>query len=240
MAVLLLGCAASAAPADDYVGGKFDARALAMLHEMVEALPLRTTLLHDIAPAYAVGKHEGLTWEEAVAEADRRFGKRQPERCAFLRKYLAAGAPESRLAELQWKPWGPRFSSGEGTFISLAWGPNFKDPDEGEVEARIDTQVADQRIIRRLTLALARVKFKDVVYSMTFDAEDHLVHVSREDKPVENGMCLDVTQSVWELDGTIIFSASVRGPRGPREMIDITPAFAIKGRRVLPPLSGLK
>src|ERR1700689_5032695 len=68
--------------------GSHDDEVRALLRSMTEALPLRTTTLREIAPAFIVEKQEGLTWEQAVADADRRIGAGQPERALFLRKYL--------------------------------------------------------------------------------------------------------------------------------------------------------
>ncbi len=78
----LLACAVIAR-ANEYLPGKHDSEALRLRRSMSEAIPLRTTALKDIAPEFAVEKQDGLTWEEAVAEASARFGRRQPRRAAF-------------------------------------------------------------------------------------------------------------------------------------------------------------
>src|SRR5215207_4784517 len=85
-----------------FLPGQHDKEGAKLLRTMSRVIPLRITRLQTLAPEFAIEKRAGLTWAEAVAEADSRYGKKDPKRFAFLRRYLAPGSPEINLADLQW------------------------------------------------------------------------------------------------------------------------------------------
>ena len=100
--------------------GKFDDRAIDCLRESTQILKLRATTLKEVAPAYFVAGTENLSWEEAVARADREFGNDGDRRALFLRKFLPDGSPVERLAELKLPDMG--FSTGTGSGHSKTYG----------------------------------------------------------------------------------------------------------------------
>lgn len=70
-AAIALVAFALSATANSFQPGEHDEEALRLLRAMAGAIPLRTTSLSKIAPDFAVEKHAGLAWEEAVAERTR-------------------------------------------------------------------------------------------------------------------------------------------------------------------------
>ena len=128
-----------------------DEEALRLLRTMTRVLPLRAASLATIAPDFAVEKRAGLVWEEAVAEANSRFGQSQPQRAAFLCKYLTKGSSELQLVELRLP--AARFSGGDGGTMSK--GFVFGPPDKPT--ATLSVGIAETRIVAepRLTLATA-------------------------------------------------------------------------------------
>jgi len=107
--------------AADFQPGRHDALVVEELRSMIQTAPLRSTTVRDVAPDFVMEKDRDLSWEEALAEANRRFGQRQPQRALFLRKYLTAGAPEARLAELHWMDRGFGLTSGYTLYGMLEW-----------------------------------------------------------------------------------------------------------------------
>jgi hypothetical protein len=134
--------------AADFQPGKYDGVILEHLRSAVQAAPLRSPL-GEMFPAYVVEKRDGLAWDKAVAEADRVWGKQQPERGLFLRKYLVKGAPESRLTALGWRDGGLGILSGPNVYSWLEW----RGPEREEKEESIQLKATDGG---RLSLKMRR------------------------------------------------------------------------------------
>jgi hypothetical protein len=218
--LMLLSAASWAA---DFQPGQYDEFIQKELRRIMQAAPLHTTTVRDVAPEFVVEKVEGLSWEQALAEAERRFGEHQPERALFLRKYLAKGAPESQLEELHWPDRGLGFQSGPNLFVSLDWhGPEkAKAPAAGTdrqpkdavasappardirfarimepVLARIDTSVVSQKLSAEASLAFPDRQFKGITFKiLSFDEEDRLVWTLAEVSAGPGGPTIQLTCS---------------------------------------------
>lgn len=173
--IALVALGLSSGRANALQPGEYDGEAVRLLRAMAQALPLRTTSLQKIAPAFAVEKKAGLTWDEAVAEADRRFGHRQPERAAFLRKYLGKGSPESQLDQLHLRLRGSGFIIPGYTSKELVFEPWHKPT------ATMWVSVGKGQLLGEPTLRLLGTTIEGVVYtSLAFDLTDHLIAATRE------------------------------------------------------------
>ncbi len=132
-AFALLGLAffAVRGQATDFQPESHDGQVMEQFIGLLTVYPLLKTTLGDFDPAFAVEKEEGLTWAEAVAEANRRFGERQPQRTLFLRKYLNKDSPVSHVWALDWDrvrstmtTWMIGGPTSYVSHVSLAWsGP---------------------------------------------------------------------------------------------------------------------
>src|SRR4030095_4579130 len=100
LTLVALSAVPGRAEAPLFLPGQHDEEGAKLLQRMSQVIPLRTTRLQTVAPEFAIEKRAGLTWADAVAEADSEYGKKDPKRFAFLRRYLAAGSPEINLADL--------------------------------------------------------------------------------------------------------------------------------------------
>jgi hypothetical protein len=212
----------------NYQAGKYDDKVLKILREMSKALPLRTTTLKEIAPKYVIAKHEGLTWPEAVAEANARFGQRQPERAAFLRLYLEKGLPEEQLKELQLADFMVATETGAGTGKALVFG-RYDEP-----EAKIDYGVGISNLIGEVEFSLCGIEIKGVTYEeLTFDASNHLISASRNFPPEQGGMGVFIQMNTSGEGGVNYYSALIADVTGEEsETIGYTPELVISERWV--------
>jgi hypothetical protein len=186
---------------------------------------MRSTLLGEIAPAFAVAKHPGLTWDEAVSEANARFGIRLAERAAFLRKYIVNGSPEAQLAELQLR-------SGGGTIMGGGISKGFVIGPPNNPVATIYVWVSQGRIVGEPTLWLAHAKIKGVTYDeLIFDLNDCLISTNQSLGKI-NGSALTIGQNTTGEGGVNHYWAQVSGPDGESETIRFTPELVIKQRWV--------
>ena len=216
--------------ANGFQPGEYDEEALRLLRTMSVAIPLRTTSLPKTAPDFAVEKHAGLAWNEAVAEANSRFGQRQPERAAFLRKYLGKGSPEVQLGELQLPVSGMSVGTGSGTSRGFVFGPADKPT------ATITVWVAQGQLIGEPTLGLTTATIEGVVYSnLVFDLSDHLISANRQLPPNSNGATLTVGQNTSGSGGVNFFWVRISAPGGASESINYTPDLVIRERSVSTP-----
>ena len=215
------------AAASSYQAGKYYDEGLRLLRSMSEALPLRRTTLKEIAPKYAVEKHEGITWEEAVAEAEARFAEDQVKRAAFLRKYLTAESPEARLKELKCEESG----MGMGTPGSHSVG--FVLGDWNAREAEIRFWVAEHRLSGNASLDVAKKEINGVAYLwLSFDVSDHLTSASRELHAEKDGTRISILENTSVEGGINFYHVSIRSPHGEDEMVSFTPELVIKERWV--------
>ncbi len=217
--------------ADEYIAGEMDQEALRLLRIMSQSLPLRTTTLQQIAPEFVVAKSAAPTWSDALADANARFGPRQPQRAAFLRKYLERGSSEADLDEL-----GLHLSlasggavTGAGSSKTLAFGP------AEEPTATLMVWIAQGKLIDRPTLSLPGVKIEGVDYCyLTFDVNDRLISAARILPEAQTGSkrLLVVQENTTGEGGVNYYSASIAGAAGESESIDFTPDLVIKTRWV--------
>ncbi len=204
---------------------KYDAKATELARELAQAFPTRATL-QEIAPRFFVAKHEGLSWEEAVAEADRRFGKKQPERASFLRQYLREGLPEAQLAELQLPRSGLSMTTGSGLSASFAFGTLAKP------EAQINVWVANGRLLKDVTFHLKNIDLKGVAYRYVYFGEgDKLNQATRELPREADGRHLTVMVLLWGTDSRR-YAATVKGAGGLDETMQFTPELVLEKREV--------
>lgn len=184
--------AAAAAAVTDLA--KCDARAIELLRAISETFPTRLTL-QEFAPKFFVDKKEGLSWDEAVAEANQRFGKKQPERASFLRQYLYEGLSEEQLTELQLPRSGSRMTTGSGWSASFVFGTLEKP------EAQINVWISNGRLLKGVTLHLENAEWKGAAYrSLYFDEGDKLSQATRELPREEDGRSLSVSVVMWGTD----------------------------------------
>jgi hypothetical protein len=197
---------------------------------MSRAIPLRTTSLQKIAPEFVVEKHVGLMWSEAVAEANSRFGPRQPERAAFLRKYLGKGSAEIQLAELQLPISGGSTITGGGISRGFVFGPVDKPT------AEITVWTAQGKLIGDPTLDLTTVTVEGVVYrELSFDVGDRLISTNLYLPPNSKGATIVAGQNTSGEGGVNYFWVSISAPGDESELISYTPDLVIKERRVSTP-----
>ncbi len=220
-AAIALVAFALSATANSFQPGEHDEEALRLLRAMAGAIALRTTSLSKIAPDFAVEKHAGLAWEEAVAEANSRFGQRQPDRAAFLRKYLGKGSPETQLAELQL----PTSGLHAGTASGISRGFEFGPPDKPT--ATIIVWLAKGQLISEPTLCLTTA-VAGVVYNLEFDVSDHLTSATRQLSPSSKGATLTVGQNTSGTGGVNFFWVQISARAGESESINYTPDLVIK------------
>ncbi len=219
------------ATANGFQSGEYDEEALRLLRTMSGAIPLRTTSLQKTAPDFAVQKHPGLAWGEAVAEANSRFGQRQPERAVFLRKYLGKGSPEIQLVELQLPSSGISFVTGSGISRGFVFGP--ADKPTATITVRV---VPGQLLIGEPTLDLTTATVEGVVYShLKFDLNDHLTSATRQLPPNSKGVTLTVGQNTSGTGGVNFFWVQISAPGGESESINCTPDLVIRERWVRSP-----
>ena len=218
------------ATANGFQPGEHDKEALRLLRAMSVAIPLRTTSLPKIAPDFAVEKDAGLAWNEVVAVANSRFGQRQPERAAFLRKYLGKGSPEVQLGELQLSVSGMSTRTGGGASRGFVFGPVAKPT------ATITVWIAQDQLIDEPTLGLTTATIEGVVYSnLVFDLSDHLISANRQLPPNANGATLSVGQNTSGAGGVNFFWVQISAPGGASESINYTPDLVIRERWVNAP-----
>lgn len=195
--------------AEELQPGTHDAEALRLLHQMSQALPLRTTTLEKIAPSFAAEKQPGLTWDQAVAAANTRYGSRQPERAAFLRKYLEDGSPEARLSELQLPEHGVHTTTGSGRSTGFVIGPPEKP------EAIISFFIANGRLVGAPSLTLTSLTVDGVAYRhLDFDSEDRLVSTRLQFLADSRLMTHELGQNISGKDGTDFYYAIFYGTKG--------------------------
>jgi hypothetical protein len=211
-----------------FLPGEHDKEAAQSVRAMAQALPLSTTTLQKIAPEFAVEKVPGLSWEEALAAAEKQFGHRQPARAAFLRKYLTKGSPMAQLVELQLSDTGgPRFDG-----LRHYW---FSSPINSK--AYIEVRLVDGKLAAEPELELGDRKLDGVFYPfLRFDAADHLIaaghHILLTDEkgkgwidesttPAIAGAPYSVTLNYFDGTGS--------------ETIYYTPEFVIRHRDVINP-----
>ena len=226
--IALAALGLSGGRANAFQPGEYDDEAVRLLRAMAQAIPLRTTSLQKIAPAFVVEKQAGLTWDEAVAEADRRFGQRQPERAAFLRKDLGKGSPESHLDQLHLRL---RNSGGISGFTSKEFAFEPRD----KPTATILVSVGQRQLLDEPTLRLPRATIEGVVYThLVFDLTDHLIAAGRE-LVSTRGATLTAGQNTTGGAGENWFSVQVSTPDGGSEALTFTSDIVIKERRVFLP-----
>lgn len=218
--------------ADEWLPGSHDKEALHLLRQMTQALPLRTTTLKQVATSFAVDKQPGLTWDQAVAAANMRYGSRQPERAAFLRKYLERGSPESNLSELQLPEYGVGMTTGSGRSKGFVIGL----PEEPS--AIIWFSIANDKLVGAPTLTLTSATVDGVVYgNLNFDLADCLTSAHLQ-VPL-NSRRLTVGQNTSGKGGVnfyhATFSAGDRSAMDDSESIHFSPEMAITERWVQMP-----
>lgn len=218
--------------AGEWLPGSHDKEALRLLQQMTQALPLRTTTLKTIDSSFAVEKEPGLSWDQAVAAANMRYGTRQPERAAFLRKYLGQGSPESNLSELQLPEYGVGMTTGSGRSKGFVIGL----PDQPT--AIIWFSIANDRLVGEPTLTLTNSTVDGVVYShLDFDLQDRLISALLQ-APLDSRR-LTLGQNLSGKGGVnfyhATFHAGDRGGMDESESIHYSPEMVITERRVQMP-----
>lgn len=214
-----------AARAGDLVPGSHDALAVQWLRNMARDVPLRETPLAKIAPEWAIEKKADLTWEQAVAEADSRFGERQLERTAFLRHYLNQAVTDAQLDQLKLPEWNiTRTGPGRPLAIGSANDPT----------ATITVFVSRGVHYGPPTLTLMNVTVNGVKYGqLTFDEDDRLTGVVCDTKE-ESGAEFRVGANSW--DNNFSWFATVTMPKGlpdmDNETLRFSPAVVLQERSV--------
>ena len=198
---------------------------------MSDAIPLRTTSLLTIAPEFVVEKRAGLSWGEAVAEANSRFGQRQPHRAAYLRKYLGDGSPESHLAELQLESSRSGASTGSSRSIGFVFGPADKPT------ATITVWLAHRGPLQsEPILSLSTATVGGVVYSyLSFDSSDRLTSAARQLPANSKGATFTVGQNTSGRGEVNFFWVRISAREGGSESINYTPELVIRERSVSTP-----
>ncbi|TDU63087.1 hypothetical protein EI77_04509 [Prosthecobacter fusiformis] len=213
--------------AQDYVPGRHDKEVIRLLQEMARDLPLQTTELETVALNCSVAKKVGLTWDQAVAEADARFGNLQPQRAAFLRKYLEVGSPIAHLDELQLKDSGLSTGTGGSTSRSLMMDERIKP------EMKITVWMSQDFLVAPAMLGLEEVIVNETLYKgLQFDLQDRLLFVGRELPPMEDGTLLQLTQGTKGSDGKFYHVGTITGPGKESESIWLNADFTLRERQV--------
>ncbi len=217
------------AEAPPFFPGQHDGEGAKLLRRMSQVIPLRTTRLQTVAPEFAIEKRAGLTWTDAVAEADANYGKKDPKRFAFLRRYLVRGSPEINLADLH-----STMSAGNGAGSRRSVHYSLHGP-FGASLIGIGVYLDEGKLSADPTLVLPSVTIDGMTYSyLTFDSNDRLIRASLQLplKPgvLTDGWTLQVSQSI-EGDSPF-YSLIIYGPTAERESIHFTSEFGIKERSV--------
>lgn len=241
------------AMAGDFKAGAYDELAREQLRATLAAAPLKDLTVRDLAPDFVVEKQDGLTWEAAVAEANRRFKEKQPERALFLRKYLTAGAPESQLDELGWPPAWAAFNSGPSTYSHLDWfGAEVharlraaRDQNSGDWRkgmtldllqtkplVRIDTAVVNRALTGAPRLSFPGAKVRGIAFALlTFDENDRLASVLRVIPIADTGATMQITYP-WGPPGSGSWSVSITDRDHNWESLDYDPGLVLQRRWV--------
>ena len=223
--------------------GEHDEEAVRLLRTMDKVLPLRTTKLKDLAPEYVVEKNEGLGWAEAVAEAQTRYGSRQPGRAVFLSKYLVKGASPACLGDLQLPEAGYSTGTGSGWSKSFLFGPVVEltgrtglliSPVEKPV-ARITVWISgDGVLVGDAAFELMNFQTGGMTFDfISFDAAERVSgwnSQSRLTVPGKGNRSLGANLSGDA--GVSHYWAWFTAEDGDSEMITFTPELIIKERRV--------
>ena len=207
--------------------GQDDAKVLAALRELVSALPPHATL-REIAPRFVVDRHEGLSWAEAVEEANRRFGGKQPERAAFLRRYIVKGMSKSQMQELQLPESGMSIGTGTGHSVSYVFGEREKP------EATITVWIgAGETLVSDATIQLEAAEFHGVAYRyLAFDRSDTLERITRELPPETDGRKISIQAGVGADGALNFYSGWIQHPSGVMETMRFTPSLLLQEREV--------
>lgn len=232
LAVLIWALLPRICPADDFRAGARDEQILGLLRVMARDLPLRTMTLNEVAPEFVVEKVEGLTWTQAVAEAEKRFGRQQPARGVFLSKYLEKGSPETCLTELQWADAAFDGGSNYGHSKSFIVGAHFSPV------ATISTWLENSRpqLQADATLSMSNINVNGTSYeALIFNRRDHLIRATQKLAPEENGTFVSFAEDATEEKGANRYYAWIVGINGEFETVDYTPELRIKERSVTIP-----
>ncbi|MFN0077544.1 MAG: hypothetical protein ACKVY0_13825 [Prosthecobacter sp.] len=212
--------------------GDNDAEVLGLLRRIHQTVPLHQIMLKDVAPQFALAKHDGLGWKEAVAEADKRFGTKPEQielRAAFLRKHLVAGMPEADLQALKLTEWGASLSAGSTRSKSFVFGTLEKPT------ALLHFGIAHgtKTLVSAPTLMLVKASVSGFdLERLDFNIDDRLVGWSCQTRLNKSKDRVPLGANNSGSDGVNYFYASITKSDNQSEDISFTPDLVIKERRV--------
>jgi hypothetical protein len=233
--MLLFRLIATGGEPGDWRPGRFDEHAVQLLKEATEKLKLGKTTILEVAPKYFVEKGGDLSWEEAVAKADRLFGEDADKRALFLRKFLPAGSPSARLEALKLPDMGLQLETGGGRSSTYGIGVTYEQLGQirrRNAKASLMFVYGQDKTLQPPTLCIEDVELGGNHYKLYFDVDDKLTGFSREGIEVAAESTIRVGGNTSGAGGTNYFFAGVTSKNGAHESVDFTPSLVIWRRRV--------